>query len=113
MLVLPDIDALERAQDHLNLRLVIPHTNLYFVGHFPGCPVLPGVVQIGWAIEFARLHIPFSARFRSLAAVKFMRVIQPNDALTLRLAADAAKRELSFEYRLSGEPCSSGRVLFH
>ena len=113
MLVLPDIDALERAQDHLNLRLVVPDTNLYFEGHFPGCPVLPGVVQVGWAIEFARLHIPFSGRFRSLAAVKFMRVIQPNAALALRLAADAAKRELSFEYRLSGEPCSSGRVLFH
>ena len=75
--------------------------------------MLPGVVQVGWAIEFARLHIPFSARFRSLAAVKFMRVIQPNAASTLRLAADAALRELSFEYRLSGEPCSSGRVLFH
>ena len=113
MLVLPDIDALERAQDHLNLRIVVPDTNFYFQGHFPGCPVLPGVVQVGWAIEFARLHIPFSGSFRSLAAVKFMRVIQPDAALTLRLAADAVKRELSFEYRLSGEPCSSGRVLFH
>lgn len=113
MLVLPEIDALERAQDHLNLRLLVPDTNLYFVGHFPGCPVLPGVVQVGWAIEFARLHIPYSGRFRALATVKFTRVIQPNAALALRLAADAVKRELSFEYRLSGEPCSSGRVLFH
>jgi 3-hydroxymyristoyl/3-hydroxydecanoyl-(acyl carrier protein) dehydratase len=113
VLALPLIDALERAQDHLSLRLIIPDTNIYFQGHFPGCPVLPGVVQVGWAIEFARLHVPFSARFRSLAAVKFMRVIQPNAAITLRLAADTERRELSFEYRRSGEPCSSGRVLFH
>ena len=42
-----------------------------------------------------------------------MRVIQPNAAVTLRLAADAERRELSFEYRLSGTPCSSGRVQFH
>jgi 3-hydroxymyristoyl/3-hydroxydecanoyl-(acyl carrier protein) dehydratase len=113
VLVLPQIDALERAADHLNLRLVIPDTNPYFDGHFPECPVLPGVVQVGWAIEFARLHIPFAARFHSLAAVKFMRVIQPNANVTLRLAADATRRELSFEYLISGEPCSSGRVLFH
>jgi 3-hydroxymyristoyl/3-hydroxydecanoyl-(acyl carrier protein) dehydratase len=113
VLVLPQIDALERAQDHLNLRLIVPDTNIYFRGHFPGCPMLPGVVQVGWAIEFARLHIPFSGLFRSLMAVKFMRVIQPNAAVTLRLAADADLRELSFEYRISGEPCSSGRVKVH
>ena len=113
MLLLPEIDALERETDGLNLRFVVPETNYYFEGHFPGCPVLPGVVQVGWAIEFARLHIPFSARFRSMAAVKFMRVIQPNAAIELRLAVDTNLRELSFEYRLGGEPCSSGRVLFH
>lgn len=113
MLLLPLIDALEREEDYLHLRFVVPGTNCYFEGHFPGCPVLPGVVQVGWAIEFARRHIPFSARFRALAAVKFMRVIQPNEAVALRLAADTDLRELSFEYRLSGEPCSSGRVLFH
>lgn len=113
MLLLPEIDALEREKDHLNLRFIVPETNGYFEGHFPGCPILPGVVQVGWAIEFARRHIPFSARFRSLAAVKFMRVIQPNAAVTLRLAADASLRELSFEYRLPDGPCSSGRVLFN
>jgi 3-hydroxymyristoyl/3-hydroxydecanoyl-(acyl carrier protein) dehydratase len=111
--VLPEIDALERTQDHLNLRFVITDSNPYFQGHFPGCPVLPGVVQVGWAIQLARLHIPYSARFRSLVAVKFMRVIQPNTVLALRLAAHAERRELSFEYQFSGEPCSSGRVQFH
>jgi 3-hydroxymyristoyl/3-hydroxydecanoyl-(acyl carrier protein) dehydratase len=112
VLLLPEIDALERAKGHLNLRFIVPETNCYFEGHFPGCPILPGVVQIGWAIEFARLHVPLSARFRSLAAVKFTRVIQPNAAVELRLTAGASLRELSFEYRLPDGPCSSGRVLF-
>jgi 3-hydroxymyristoyl/3-hydroxydecanoyl-(acyl carrier protein) dehydratase len=113
VLLLPEIEALERAKDCLNLRLIVPQTNYYFEGHFPGCPVLPGVVQVGWAIELARVHIPFSARFRALAGVKFMRVIQPDAALALRLAVDANLRELSFEYRLGDAPCASGRVLFH
>ena len=113
MLALPEIDTLEREQDHLNLRFVVRETNPYFEGHFAGCPVVPGVVQVGWVIEFARLHIPFSAPFRALAAVKFMRVIQPNDAVMLRLAVSANLRELSFEYHLASEPCSSGRILFH
>ena len=113
MLLLPEVEALEREKDYLNLRFIVPETNRYFEGHFPDCPLLPGVVQVGWAIELARLHIPLTGRFRSLVAVKFMRVIQPNAAITLRLASDATLRELSFEYRLGDEPCSGGRVLFH
>jgi 3-hydroxymyristoyl/3-hydroxydecanoyl-(acyl carrier protein) dehydratase len=109
---LPEIEALERSNDRLSLRFVVPPALPYFEGHFAEVPVLPGVVQIGWAIELARIHIPFSARFRSLAAVKFTRVIQPRAALALDLAADAARRELSFEYRCGDAVCSSGRILF-
>jgi 3-hydroxymyristoyl/3-hydroxydecanoyl-(acyl carrier protein) dehydratase len=112
-MLLPEIDALERAEDRLNVRFVVPSTLAYFDGHFPDCPVLPGVVQVGWAIEFARRHLPFVARFRSLASVKFTRVIQPNEAIALRLVADAQRRELSFEYRSGDDTCSSGRILFH
>ena len=113
MILLPEIEALERSSGQLSLRFVVPVTLAYFEGHFPGCPVLPGVVQVGWAIEFARRHIPFSGAFRSLAAVKFMRVVHPNDAVALRLVPDAERRELMFEYRRAGDACSSGRILFH
>lgn len=109
---LPEIEALERANDRLSLRFVVSPTLPYFEGHFADVPVLPGVVQVGWAIEFARIHVPFSARFRSLAAVKFRRVIQPRAAVTLDLVANAARRELAFEYRCGDEACSSGRILF-
>ena len=41
-----------------------------------------------------------------------MRVIQPGDRVTLLLEFDAARRELTFEYQLAGESCSSGRASF-
>lgn len=110
---LPSIEALERSADRVNLRFVVPPALVYFEGHFPECPLLPGVVQVGWAVEFARRHIPFEGRFRSLASVKFTRVIQPDETIALRLIADAQRRELSFEYRRGTEICSSGRILFH
>ena len=113
MILLPEIEALERSSDHVSLRFVVPVTLAYFEGHFPGCPVLPGVVQVGWAIEFARRHVPFSGAFRSLAVVKFMRVVHPNDAVALRLVPDAERRALMFEYHRAGDACSSGRILFH
>lgn len=109
---LPEIEALERSNDRLSLRFVVAPTLPYFEGHFAECAVLPGVVQVGWAIEFARLHLAFSARFRALAAVKFTRVIQPHAAVALEVVANAARRGLWFEYRCADTPCSSGRILF-
>ena len=113
MILLPRIDALERLPTSLDLQFVVPASTPYFEGHFRDIGLLPGVVQVGWAIELARVHIPYSGRFRGLSAVKFMRVIKPDSAVTLRLAVDVQRRELSFDYRLAGEPCSSGCVLFH
>ncbi len=112
MLRIPDLGCVESSPGHARIDFAVPVSLEYFDGHFPGCPLLPGVVQIGWAIELAREHIGFDASFRSLSAVKFMRVIQPGDRVTLLLEFDAARRELTFEYQLAGESCSSGRASF-
>lgn len=118
MLKLPEIDSLERRQDGLRLHFALPLQLEYFDGHFPEVPLLPGVVQIGWAVELARLHLVDHAggaldRFRSLAAVKFMRVMQPGATVALHLRVDRETRELAFEYLANDQTCSSGRVLFH
>lgn len=118
MLTLPEIDSLERTPEGLRLHFVISAQLEYFDGHFSELPLLPGVVQIGWAVEFARLHLAASAdgvlaRFRSLETVKFMRVLQPGASVCLRLSVDQQRRKLDFEYRHGDQTCSSGRVLFH
>lgn len=121
MIELPEIDSLERAPDGdkaaLTLHFTVPATLRYFEGHFPGVALLPGVVQIGWAIELARRHLsPASGRlpeqFRTLSAVKFTQVIQPGARICLRLAHEAPA-QIAFEYRVDGKMCSSGRVAFH
>lgn len=112
MLRIPEIGRVQRTDTGIRLDFAVPASLEYFAGHFPGCPLLPGVVQIGWAVELARQHIPFDAPFRSLAGVKFTRVIQPGSSVSLLLALDRERRELTFEYLSDGEPCSGGRVRF-
>lgn len=112
MIRLPQVDSIERAHDRLTLRFVASPSLEYFEGHFSACALLPGVVQIGWAIEFARAELPVNAPFRALAGVKFMRVIQPGDAVELALAFDASRGELTFGYRCGESECSSGRLIF-
>jgi 3-hydroxymyristoyl/3-hydroxydecanoyl-(acyl carrier protein) dehydratase len=118
VLTLPEIDSLERGPEGLSLNFHVSRQLEYFEGHFPEVPLLPGVIQVGWAVELARLHLAPTAggmldRFRSLANLKFMRVIQPGAAVRLHLRIDLDRREMDFEYSAGGHTCSSGRVLFH
>lgn len=112
MIRLPQVHNAERRRDGVRLTLAVPATLEYFEGHFPDCPLLPGVVQIGWAIGLAREHLSIDGGFRSLAGVKFTRVIQPGATVELLLEFATADQALSFEYQLEGLSCSGGRVLF-
>jgi acyl-coenzyme A synthetase/AMP-(fatty) acid ligase len=67
-------------------RLSIPATLASFEGHFPGTPILPGVVQVDWAVGFARRCFRLPHRFLGLEVLKFQRVIVPESVLTLTLS---------------------------
>lgn len=96
----------------MRLHLEVPTDLTYFEGHFPEVPLLPGVVQVAWAIELGQRLLGVSGNFRGLNAVKFMRVIQPACTVVLSLEYQREKRQLDFVYELDGRPCSSGSALF-
>ncbi len=97
----------------IRLALEVPANLAWFSGHFPGNPVLPGVVQVGWAVAFAREHFGFAADPPHLDRVKFQRPIQPGVCLDLELTRSAADaRRVSWRLSEAGNPVSSGRMEF-
>lgn len=54
-----------------------------FEGHFPGTPVLPGVVLLDEAIRAIELWDGGGTRRWRISAVKFLRAVAPGEALTL------------------------------
>lgn len=109
---LPDALVLERAGGLVRLELGIDATHPCFDGHFPGRPLLPGVVQIDWAIRFAAQHLGDCTPFLGFGPVKFMRLVAPPVTLELRLERDAVEGVLRFEYRVGEAVCSRGRIAF-
>lgn len=112
MIVVPEIHSSQRTERGVRLQLKVPVDLAYFEGHFRDCPLLPGVVQISWAIELGRQHLAFAGTFRELSAVKFTRVIMPGSTVTLALEYSNDKRQLDFAYELDGRICSNGTAVF-
>lgn len=95
------------------LSLYIPPGLIYFPGHFPQAPVLPGAVQIAWALAFAAQRFGTPARCREMEALKFQRLLRPDDRVELTLRHDTARHTLHFAYRRGEQACSSGRLTWN
>jgi 3-hydroxymyristoyl/3-hydroxydecanoyl-(acyl carrier protein) dehydratase len=112
-LLFPSVTSLlqENAQK-IKLALQLPEDLLYFQGHFPGAPILPGVVQTDWAIHFGRQFFPLKGEFNALEVLKFQKVLRPGDTPTLELEFDAEKNGLRFKFMSALGRHSSGAILF-
>lgn len=111
---LPQI--LEKTTDEASgkyvVEFIVPHDLFYLEGHFPGRPILPGVVQISWAIHYFRELFGDPGDFLRLEVLKFQQVIQPGEKISLNMTWDTTKNKLTFHY--TGRDCShaSGRIVF-
>lgn len=92
------------------LQLRLDHELVWFAGHFPGAPLLPGVAQLHLAIGYACEQWAIEERFSGLEMLKFQRPLQPGNEVELQLSWQPEQRKLQFCYRLDGETASSGRV---
>lgn len=108
----PEFRLLERTDDSARLALNVDAKNPFFEGHFPEAAILPGVVQVDWAMRAARdLFAELPAEFGGMEALKFRNVIVPDTKLELSLRFTAAKGEITFEWKSEKGVCSSGRIL--
>jgi len=94
-------------------------------GHFPGQPMLPGVLQVEWTLSEIERWWGARPQLSGLEALKFKRPVLPGDSLQLELVAlgsagsraagvalagDEPTEEVEFCFRRGGQEISRGRV---
>ena len=76
-----------------------------FSGHFPGHPIVPGVLLLDWAQ--AAIEAQLGQSVQALAEAKFHSPATPDDVLELDLEIGASA--VRFEIRSAGRKVASGR----
>ncbi|WP_207849164.1 MULTISPECIES: acyl-CoA synthetase family protein [unclassified Pseudomonas] len=94
-----------------SLQLAVPADLAYFSGHFPKAPVLPGVVQVEWALQLGQQLLDLPGKFAGMEVLKFQQLVRPGDEIQLHLRFDRERGKLYFAYRNDTATCSSGRIL--
>ena len=78
-----------------------------FDGHFPNCPILPGVIQLDWVMKLVKMFFPIVEPSAQNFQIKFSKIIRPGK-INLHLKYTGAK--IDFEYYVGEEKCSSGSI---
>ena len=106
----PHVENAACAADSWSADLTFDADAMYFQGHFPGFPILPGVVQLGTAHHFAEAFVRRSLRLKEVKKLKFQRIIHPGEKVgfTVERKSDS---EYAFRYAVEGGVCSSGTMV--
>jgi 3-hydroxyacyl-[acyl-carrier-protein] dehydratase len=87
------------------ISLNVPENHPSFAGHFPGQPILPGVLLLQRVMSFAEATLQRSLERYSIHNAKFLAPVLPND--TVRITLDAVN-EGGYKFALYVTSCTTG-----
>jgi 3-hydroxymyristoyl/3-hydroxydecanoyl-(acyl carrier protein) dehydratase len=107
----PDIQNEERSVGRIVRQLQVPTDLAGIEGHFDGNPLVPGVMQLGWALDAAAALLGETPRVRRLDAIKFPTLLRPGTSVRLEVQLLEAGAKLRFRLSVDGEITATGRCV--
>jgi 3-hydroxymyristoyl/3-hydroxydecanoyl-(acyl carrier protein) dehydratase len=107
----PKVVSCSQNGDERLFKFEISSELVWFNGHFPGYPVLPGIVQLRWAIEMSQQSFGFQSSPTEIKRLKFKNVAVPPVTLLLTLTCPGPA-QTSFVYTGNEREYSQGWLNF-
>lgn len=105
----PIIHGIELSKDKLKMNLYFLEESSYFNGHFPGCPILPGVIQTHFVFKYLKDFYGIAPEKYSINKLKFSNLILSKQKVNLTINRHS-DYEFSFSYINSDKISSSGNI---
>lgn len=108
---LPDVLETRSEGGSVLLKLRLRPDLTCFEGHFERHPIVPGVVQVAWAVQLAATHLGAEHDVIRLDRIKFTGLLTPEQTPTLVLQF-RNPTSVQFEYIQHGDRYASGRLIY-
>ncbi len=90
----------------------IPEDSLWFSGHFPQNPVLPGICQMGAVFEAARMAGGKNIAILKIKRVRFKKIIRPGEKPVIFIRPVKGKENIfSFHIKTDDDIASNGTMI--
>src|SRR6187551_772053 len=88
--------------------LVFPADHPAFAGHFPGAPIVPGVLLLDAAVHALQQQTGYAVT--QIASAKFLHPVSPGEVLTLSCESGEAGRH-RFEITSAARRAATGQLV--
>ena len=89
------------AADHITASARVPADSVWYAGHFPGNPILPGVAVLALveeAIHTSELREKRRVEITGISRVRFRVPVKPDDRMTLKISRERKQDRITYEF---------------
>ncbi len=105
----PEVFEEIRGDDFIEWSCEVPQELSCFAGHFPDLAVVPGVLQLDWAMDLAGRLLGRTPRVAEVESLKLRAALWPGSRFAIRVRASSDTR-VDFEIRGDDAVHATGRV---
>ncbi|MCL5808037.1 MAG: hypothetical protein M1418_05760 [Deltaproteobacteria bacterium] len=95
------ITQLSSTADHITASAQVPADSVWYAGHFPGNPILPGIAVLALveeAILASEQKENRQVEMMGIGRVRFRLPVKPDDRMTLKISRERKQDRLSYEF---------------
>jgi 3-hydroxymyristoyl/3-hydroxydecanoyl-(acyl carrier protein) dehydratase len=107
----PQVLSTEQTDTGWILYLRVPDDLAYLEGHFPQAPIVAGVCQLKWVIDYIEMHTGKPLVIEAMEAVKFHRPLLPQQRFAIELSYDHHTTSWHYQVYAADKAFASGRLL--